>query len=300
MRLKNWPAIGLIALALVTCLLVVLAFRHVRPTGDGTTGNPADQSVGAGAQSGTAEPAATSAAPSPASATPTKSATPGPGGQDAVRSAFDGSQPVRVLVLGDESGDADDEWVALWADQLADTHSTTYARWDVNTRGFEPVERKGSGSQVSIFNASHEGSTLTDATRDFARTRQAMAGSASASPTPQVGDSDVVVVSFGYREPAAQFAQNLQKLSAELKPGTPVLVINQAPQKNGQANIQRDRARAATDWADQNGYGSVDVFAAFIAAPEPLAQLLDAKGVLPNARGQQVWADAVSNRLATQ
>lgn len=292
MRLKNWPAVGLIALALVTCLLVVLAFRHVRPTEvtpitqpttDVAAGTPSSPS---GQPAGTAEPTRTASAGAAA------------GGLPAVQSAFSGSDPIRVLVLGDESGDGADEWVALWAKELAADHTTKYSGWDSASRSFTRATSSGSGngSEVSIFNASQESGTLTKTTQDLDAVRRAMSASGAATPAAKKV-TDVVVVSFGYREQTEEFAQNLETLTEELEPGTPVLVVNQAPQKGSGANGQRDRARAATDWADQNKYGAVDVFAAFIAAPEPLAQLVDAKGVLPNARGHQVWAEAVAAKL---
>lgn len=302
MRLKNWPLIGLIALALVTCLLVVLAFRHVRPidgpatavpAGETTDASDASTSPGAdGATNPSQSPSASTSSPPSGSA----SATPGAGGLAAAQAALNGSQPVRILVLGDGSGDAGDEWVSLWARDLAADHTVAYAGWNSSTQGFDPAKRQGNGPEISLFNASHDDATVAEAARDLDQIRRGASG--SATPTLSADPTEIVVISFGYQESPGKFAQDLQKLAGQLDSGTPVLVVNQAPQKGAQANVQRQRARAATDWADKNNYGAVDVFAAFIAAPEPLAQLLDSQGALPNARGQQVWADAVASRLA--
>lgn len=272
--------VGLAGLALATGVLVLLSFLNIRPA---TADAPAAQSS---LDEGPAPLLSTAASP-----TPTPSARPPRESTVAnIKQALAGTEPMKILVLGDASGlddrDADEvRWVTLWAQELAEQRPVTLAARDRDGTYAEP-RRFGpeTGAPIEILSASDAPSTLADATAQ--------------ADTLIPSDVDLVVVSFGHREGSSPMSDGLDALWGELPQGAMGLVIAQNPERSPQANAQRDRARAVTQWAQQKGVPSVDVFNAFIAAPEPLVQLLSSNRINPNNRGSEVWRDAMVAALA--
>lgn len=278
MRRNTWALVGLAALAVVAAVLVLLSFLNVRPDPMAAMpAQPVQETAGAVGESPsvTANP---SASPSPRAPRESTVAN--------IKQALGGTDPVKILVLGDASGRDDGtaretRWVTRWAEHLAESRPVTVASRGqdgqyAETRTFGD----GDGAPIEILNAGDRPSTLAEATAQ--------------ADTLIPDDVDLVIVSFGHRGPeASEVAAELDAFWSELPQGSMGLVIAQNPERGAGANAQRDRAQAVLRWAEQKRVPSVDVFGAFIAAPEPLVELLSQDRINPNNRGSEVWRDAM-------
>lgn len=292
MRGNVWATIGLIALAAATAFLVILSFLNVRPevaapaAAEPRLATRAPEPTQSIAQTPSAEPAQ--------SAGPGQTAAPSPGATEQpprastlvnIRQTLNGADPVKILVLGDATGRDDkssgtDRWVTLWAKSLAEKRPVTVAELQA-TGEYSTPQRFGSGTKaaIEILNAS-----------DFPN--QISAATAKAD-TLIPADVDLVVINFGHTEPPANLTRDLDALWAKLPANAMGLVIAQNPQRGPGAVDQRTRAQAVTAWAQNKQIPLVDVYNAFIAAPEPLVELLGDDQINPNARGSEVWRNAV-------
>ncbi|MDO5684094.1 MAG: SGNH/GDSL hydrolase family protein [Propionibacteriaceae bacterium] len=202
-----------------------------------------------------------------------------------IKAALDSDEHMTILVLGDATGMDDDtsretRWVTRWAVELATERPVSVAT-RLSDGGYETVNRFGSGqaAPLEILNASNNPSRLADVV---------------AQPeTLLFDDIDLVILNFGHSEPEADLAANLDKFWAALPPRTMGLVMTQNPQRGDGAQDQRARMDIVRDWAKKNEAPFIDVFGAFVAAPEPLAQLLGPDRINPTDRGSEVWRDAV-------
>lgn len=286
MRRNTWALVGLAALALVTGVLVLLSFLNVRPM----------TVEAAPAQSPVADTADETPTPLSSTApTPSRAPTPSPRAPREstianIKQALTGPEPMKILVLGDASGLDDPDrnevrWVTRWAQELAQQRPVTVAARGGDGTFAEP-QRYGpeTGAPIEILNASDVPATLAEATAQ--------------ADTLIPKDVDLVIISFGHREGTTPIAASLDALWGKLPPGAMGMVLAQNPERTAGANAQRDRAWAVLGWAEQKRVPSVDVFNAFIAAPEPLVELLSANRVNPNNRGSEVWRDAVIAALA--
>ncbi|OYO11771.1 hypothetical protein CGZ94_15300 [Enemella evansiae] len=278
MQLKRWPVLGLVVLAVITMVLVVLAFRHARP--------PSVNAVPMNGPGSPAAPAAGSPVPTVSSAatprtTPAASATPRQRSLEAIRDLVRSEDQLDIVVLGDASGAGEDKWVAQWADSLA-------ANRRIELRAIENGRAStrnlgNSGSSTVLRNVSESGLTLRDATNRFDQLVPA--------------GTDLVILNFGHQESEGSISADLDRLWNRIPPSATGLVMLQNPERGATQQAQRNRVRAVTDWASRNRAPTVDVFDAFIQAPEPLAELLDRDGVLPNGTGSRVWRDELVKRV---
>lgn len=218
MRRNTWALVALAALALVTVVLMLLSFLHVRPIK--VAAEPAQSSVVARGEEG-ATPL-TSLAPSPSpTATPSPRA-PRESTVANIKQSLTGQEPMKMLVLGDASGRDSDgpdgvRWVTLWGQHLAAQRPVTVAARGGDGKYAEP-RRFGpeTGAPIEILNASDTPGTLAEAT--------AQAG------TLIPADVDLVIISFGHREGTAPIRNSLDALWAKLPPGAMGLVIAQNPE----------------------------------------------------------------------
>ncbi len=102
-----------------------------------------------------------------------------------VRALFGQARPLTVSVLGDSTSDDDDEWVAMWAQELADTHTVTLHMWDAAESGYDlPVTYGDAGPEVEIWNFSVPGALPDDPARRL--------------EAAQPEQPDLVVYNFGH------------------------------------------------------------------------------------------------------
>ena len=217
----------------------------------------------------------------PSSASP-KAAT----GMDAVRDLFDRKKAVSILVLGDGSGDSDDEWVAAWASTyLAQDGATRYVAWNRTTGDYDTDLTYGSGKPaITIWNASRAAVDL-------------------ASEPSRVGTvwrkADLVIYSYGHRKTADDIATAMPKIYAAVQKkdsGAASLVMIQNPDPQTTEEQQRAATKAVQSWADDHHLPTVDIYNAFIDDPRSRAQLVESDGS-PTPAGSKLWAKTLNAAL---
>ena len=221
-------------------------------------------------------------------ATPT-SASPAPDpatGMDAVRELFDRKKTVSVLVLGDGSGDENDEWVAVWASTyLAKSGAVRYLVWDRATGAYGNDVTYGSGKPtVTVWNASR---AAVDLSAEPARVATVW------------HKADLVIYSYGHRKTANDLSAALPKIYAAVQKKdshTAALVMIQNPDPQTTEAKQRAATQAVQTWADENDLPTLDIYDAFIDDPHSRAQLVESDGS-PTPVGSKLWAQTLNDAL---
>jgi hypothetical protein len=258
-RLALW-LVGL--LAIVTAALVAAALMR------GTTG--------------VAVPAAPPASSSP-SPSPSPSAEPEAATLDDARRALRGS--ATLSVIGDSTGDERGEWVELWARRLADDgRQVALHQWAVDRFEPEPVQGRGEGDEITIWNASLSGGQANWANDQL--------------ESVQPERPDLILLSVGHNNLSTNIAGQLDELQRELGrrwdgQDIPLVAILQNPGRGEHEGRQNATLGVLRTWAADQGVPTIDVTSAFT---DPAKQLHD--DVHPNERGSRVWADTVADALS--
>lgn len=223
------------------------------------------------AEQGMAPAGATAAAPPSSSSTtssPTKAEPTWTIDQAREALAGDGS---RVLVLGDSTGNGNDEWASLWA-QLP------LARWDTDSEAGYVNEADDTRLWSGAMNSE---------TADYPLEHDEVW---------PAEDPDLVLLSYGhFHDSAADATDSLEDLRVDLAdryPDAPVVVVLQDPEAD---NADADRRAAIGEWAKGAGLPTIDVAAAFEDSGDPDALLADE--INPSPVGSQLWADTVAEAL---
>lgn len=191
-----------------------------------------------------------------------------------------------MLMLGDGSGDEDDEWVAVWArDHLAVSATVSYRAWDKANRQYSAAVRHGSsGPTIDVWNA-HV--SRPDMTREAARVTQAWQ------------DADLVLLSYGHRRSPNEVAAQLDAILAAIRSrdaDVPVVVLLQNPDRTDTEAVQRETTQAIQAWATKQGFATVDIYSAFTGDPTPRNDMVEWDGS-PTPQGSQLWAKALADAL---
>ena len=276
---RNWKPlqlVGLIALAVVTVVVSVLALTQYRtPTQQAT---PAPQ------------PATPSESEPVPSAEPTPTPTPEPTEvpltplQQVGRTLA--APGASVMVIGDGTGNEDDEWVSVWArDHLAVNRGVAYHLWDrYGLRWVEPVALGSGAASLDVWNASILSPEMAG---EPARVQAAW------QPV------DAVLLSYGHwRDPAAvggELTAILDVIRGQ-DPNVPVVVILQNPGPWSVAASQETNVRAVADWAAQNNLPTIDVYGGWPVDQGQRDALLEADGS-PTLEGSRLFARIVAEAL---
>lgn len=270
---------GLIALVVVTAILVALAvLKTWTPPAQAATPRLATSQV-----PGSPSPATLTTA-TPATQTPTTTPRAGLAGIGDILNAPAGAS---VLVIGDDSGDAADEWVATWArDHLAQQATVSYRAWNRAAGAYADAVTFGSGTRaLTVWNASSGSPTMTT---EPARAQQAWK------------DADVVLLSYGHGRDAKLIGLQLDAVLAAVQgrhATVPVAVLLQNPERAATEATQRDVTRAIKAWADAKGLPTVDVYGAFVADPAKRNALVQSEGS-PTAQGSKLWAKTLAQAVS--
>lgn len=221
----------------------------------------------------------------PASAPLSASSMPATLGQ--IRDLLASDEPAAVSVLGDSTGDGNNEWVALWAQDLAKTHSVTYHGWDdKHLAWMEPITYSTGRAAVVIWNMSASGRTA--------------AYPATLLEKGQPSRPDLVIYSFGHNNAPTTIGPEMKTtMSAVTKKWDdviPTVVILQNPSL-GQRGIRQAKTVELLRSTVAPGLGvpTIDVYAAFEQAGALQQYLVD--GLHPNNKGSRLWADTVTAAL---
>ena len=276
--------VALVALAVLTAVLILLAVRGVGPVPATPTNNIAGGTVDGSATTGdTPDDGAETATGSPDLPDATASAE---DGLASARAALASTEPVVVSVLGDSTSNARQEWVHRWAQELSDERPVTISHWDeAGQAGFvEPdvLSESGDGSPLTIWSGSQSGADATYAL-------DVLSVIIPESP-------DLVVLNFGHNQTVDSAASDFAQLLTSLRDAygdVPVVVVLQQPQVDD-ANAEVREAISA--WAASEGLGTIDVAQAFLETDDITALLQDE--LHPNDDGSRLWARTVGAALA--
>ena len=203
------------------------------------------------------------------------------------------NQSCNMIVLGDSTGDAIDEWVYLLAQKLAadfPTHTVQYRLWDTGTSNYAAATtiQTGSGaSTLTVWNASISGATaLRFSGSDF---------TAGVRPASMGTDPDLVILSYGHNGGSAienqiSMTGAMTSLINRFMPFVPIILIGQNPVTTDSTMAAKVRAFRAL--ADEQNYGWIDVHAYFNQYAVPIASYY-VDTVHPNAAGSALWANCV-------
>ena len=227
-----------------------------------------------------------SATPTPAETSTTPTAP--PTGLALANSILTAPSGASVLVYGDGTGDATDEWVAVWArDHLATTATVSYSAWDrASGRYATAIQYGTTGPAIHVWNASIRS---PDMALEPARV-------AHAWQTPSL-----VMLSYGHRRtPSTITAQMDAELAAiRAKSATvPIVVMIQNPDRADTATIQQQNTQKIQAWSAAHGFATVDIYSAFMADPTPRNTMVLSDGS-PSPQGSQLWATTLDKALKT-
>lgn len=276
--------VGLVALALVTAVLILLAVRGAGSVPGSPTNSIAGGTGGAPVAAGnTPDDSAETVTVSPDQTEATASDD---DGLTAARAALASTDPVVVSVLGDSTSNARQEWVHRWAQDLSSERPVTISHWDeAGQRGFvEPdvLSETGDGSPLTIWSGSQSGADST-----YALDRLSVI-------IPE--SPDLVVLNFGHLETVDSAAANVEELLTAIRDDfgdVPVVVVLQQPQVD---DANAEVREAIGTWAASEGLGTIDVAQAFLETDDVTALLQD--NLHPNDAGSRLWARTVEAALA--
>ena len=270
---------GLIVLTVVT--LVVVAATALKYQAPAQRAMPARTTSASPTQTPTVEPPA-SPTPSP-EAEPATQAPLSPLQQVGTSIATPGSS---VMVIGDGTGNEDDEWVAVWArEHLAAERGVAYHLWDrYGVRWLEPVTMGAQPATIDVWNAS---TISPDMPGEAARVQAAW------QPV------DAVFLSYGHWRDPTVVGSELTVILNEIRghdPNVPVVVILQNPGPSSVAGLQEAAVNAVADWARQNNLPTLDVYSGFPTDQAARDALVEEDGS-PNVEGSRLFARIVADAL---
>jgi hypothetical protein len=281
---KNlWSSVGVSALALVAVVVVIMAmFQYRVPT---TKATPVSGTTSASVPvRSTSTLLSTSATPSPAKASTTPTAS--PTGLALANSILSAPSGASVLVIGDGTGDATNEWVAVWAhDHLATNATVSYSAWGWVSSQYATAVRYGTtGQTIAVWNASVRSPDMALEPARIARAWQT---------------SNLVLLSYGHRRTPATITAQMDAVLAAIRAKNatvPIVVMIQNPDRADTETIQRENTQKIQAWAGAHGFATVDIYSAFMADPTPRNTMVESDGS-PSPQGSQLWATTLAAAL---
>ena len=270
--------LGLAVLAVATFLLVFLAFQKQR-----TPPSPAAAPTPVVTQTSSPSPS-TSPSGSLASASPSVTARDGLGG---IADIIDSPDGASVLVIGDGSGDQNDEWVSVWArDHLSEGATVSYRVWDRDAAEYaDAVEHGSSDREVAVWNSSVSAPDMATEPDRIGEAWQ---------------DADVVLLSYGHRQSADEISSQMDAVLAAVRAqskSVPVAVLIQNPDRANTEAAQRETTSEIKKCADAEDVTTVDIYTAFIDDPARRNDLVEQDGS-PTPAGSNLWAKTLAQSLA--
>lgn len=193
---------------------------------------------------------------------------------DDAREVFtaDGS---RVLVLGDSTGNGNDEWVHLWAQ----ARQLPVAAWDTDGEAGYP----GESEDTRVWSGA-----MFSASADYPLAHEEI--------WPEQ-EPDLVLLNYGHFQSSGKSATTqMEELRAEIAerlPEAPIVVVLQNPEQD---DADAEIREAIATWAKGAGLPTIDVAKAFADSGKAPSELL-ADEVNPSPEGSQLWAETVGEAL---
>ncbi|MDO5502866.1 MAG: SGNH/GDSL hydrolase family protein, partial [Actinomycetia bacterium] len=227
---------------------------------------------------------ATTAPPGPAQPTGTVDWTQAPDGAEELQARFAAGEAISIVVLGDQTGTDESDWVGAWTRDLAMVRpiELLVPSADDPTAYVEPVRFGAGEGLLTIRNASIIGATPGYAAR------------AISSYVP--AETDLVLINFGRSNTAADIELELDELQQAVghqAPGAHLRVLIQPPRQDGQPDLD-DLVRR---WAQRAGVSVVDVAAEFDRQGLTTTVVSERDPLSVNLRGSQEWARIVQDAV---
>jgi hypothetical protein len=202
------------------------------------------------------------------------------------------SQPWTMTVIGDSTGNAEDEWVYLSAESLGEQYDRPVIvhNWSVELNRYdsETSVGQGSGEPIIVWNGSASGAPPTYSNEH----RETLA------PQP----SDLVIINHGHNMGDVENDMNELSEIADWvmsnQESAPALAVTlQNPRLDEQADRQAQIAELLEGaWPDR-GAAVIDVRSAFNDFGD-ISVLVQPDGFHPNTEGEVIWAETVLTALS--
>lgn len=199
------------------------------------------------------------------------------------RNVINGGDDVVISVLGDSTGNDLNEWVRLWAEDLADDGATvTMHRWDAEELTWldEPFVTGEGARQVTIWNGAHPGASPLIAQEN---------------PALFPDQADLLLANYGHNGSSSDVQSGLSFIldTANEKWGEPaVAMVVQNPATGEYEDSSAANQAVVREVSQSRSLPVIDVRAAFEDSGDASALLFD--DLHPNEEGSQVWAEAVT------
>lgn len=199
------------------------------------------------------------------------------------------NEDASLVLIGDSTGDATNEWYYLLAVSVAalyPTHTVRHRLWNAGGSVYDAATtiQTGTGARtITFWNGSVAGSVAS------------YFSGGSFTGAVQTPAPDLVIASYGHnggtdaRRQLSFFDSTASALKTRL-PDVPVIQIGQNPTLSDETMAAK--VNVFRDFAARNGWGFISVHDAFKQAGVALAALL-ADEVHPNAAGSILWRDTV-------
>jgi hypothetical protein len=235
----------------------------------------------------------------PASSAPIDVTGDAPTGPSANTTAFmqrlaTGTEDSSILFVGDSTGNESTEWIHLAMVEIAQQHPTLTAIdhiWNADLEEWREARRMQEGTgdaTLDIWNFSASGAT----TAYGLGARYPLLATAPEQIVVSLGKNEGDPTSGAVR---GQLLSLTESLAADLPDAAITLVLQPPDRDDDRMGQVRDVYR---EIADERGYGVIDAYQAFVAAPD-LASLFKPDGIHPTTaeddparNGSQLWADA--------
>lgn len=205
-----------------------------------------------------------------------------------------GIEDVVLAVLGDSTGNENDEWVYLTGQYLAGkypAYKVLHRLWNDTNQNYDAAVTIGNGAAartLTIYNASTPGKLASYSTPILA---------AQLPVTPHA-----VIISYAHNSSATTARPDnyvLTRAVREMYPFAPIVLTAQNPRIATDADYANGllRQQSVIDLAQSEGHGLINVLQTFLANPTYATDWLMADGLHPNTAGRQVWANEVARHL---
>lgn len=206
---------------------------------------------------------------------------------------------INIVLLGDSTGDATNEWFYMLGQSLAaqwPKFTIKYRPWNTGSNdypgGSEVTIATGSGTHtLTLWNASIAGAAAYK-----------FAGDNFSVAVTQI-NPDLVFMNYGHNGGSSADAQvsymtsTTSRIAREV--GSPIIIIGQNPMQSGgvDTGVTLPKNLAYRALAEREGYGFVDVYSAFLQSGVSLSTLVP-DGTHPDSQGQTIWRDLVLSQFA--
>ena len=199
------------------------------------------------------------------------------------------SDPLRISVLGDSTGNDPNEWVALWAEHLGETHRVIMHRWEGEQGAIQEARTLSygtEGSPVVIWNMSEPGATASYP--------------ADKLDAGQPEEPDVVILSFGHNNDKTNVGSQLGQVRRSISKRWRYRPYRSSSccriqESTSMAQCSGKPSRPLPGGRKEDRVPTIDVASAFENAENQPSLMYD--DIHPNAKGSRLWADVVEDAL---